>query len=130
MAFGIARNYRKITSLGGLFFILQLMGVLAFSADNFIIARILGVADVTVFSIPQRMFAVIATIVTMLDDASLAGLWLRPSLAEICVGFGTPSRALSWEYSRSPPSFPGLLLLFSNKLLLWWVGPAFILLSF
>ena len=57
---------RKITSLGGLFFTLQLMGAIAYSADNFIIARILGVADVTVFSIPQRMFAVITTIVTML----------------------------------------------------------------
>ena len=57
---------KKIASLGGLFFVLQLVAAVSFSTDNFIIARILGVADVTVFSIPQRIFAVIATVVTML----------------------------------------------------------------
>lgn len=114
---------QKIASLGGLFFVLQLMGVLAFSADNFIIARILGVADVTVFSIPQRMFAVIAVVVTMLmmplwpayGEAMSRGdmHWVRRTLSRTMLGVFVFTTVVS-----------GLLLLLSNKLLLWWVGPS------
>ena len=112
----------QIASLGGLFFVLQLMGVLAYSADNFIIARILGVADVTVFSIPQRMFAVIATIVTMLmmplwpayGEAMSRGdmHWVRRTLSRTMLGVFAFTTLVS-----------AVLLLLSNKLLLWWVGP-------
>ena len=112
----------QIASLGGLFFILQLVVAVSYSADNFIIARILGVADVTVFSIPQRMFAVIATIVTML----MMPLW--PAYAE-AISRGdmhwvrhTLSRTLLGVFAFTT-LVSGLLLLFSNKLLLWWVGP-------
>jgi O-antigen/teichoic acid export membrane protein len=113
---------KKIASLGGLFFVLQLVVAVSFSADNFIIARILGVADVTVFSIPQRMFAVIATVVTML----MMPLW--PAYAE-AISRGdmhwvrhTLSRTLLGVFAFTT-LVSGLLLLFSNKLLLWWVGP-------
>ena len=112
----------KIASLGGLFFLLQLVVAISYSADNFIIARILGVADVTVFSIPQRMFAVIATIVTMLmmplwpayaEAISRGDMhWVRHTLSRTLLGVFAFTTVVS-----------GLLLLFANKLLLWWVGP-------
>jgi O-antigen/teichoic acid export membrane protein len=117
------RTIEKIASLGGLFFVLQLVVAVSYSADNFIIARILGVADVTVFSIPQRMFAVIATIVTMLmmplwpayGEAISRGdmHWVRQTLARTLLGVFAFTTIVS-----------AAILLFSNKLLLWWVGPS------
>ncbi|MGC1781923.1 MAG: oligosaccharide flippase family protein [Acidobacteriaceae bacterium] len=113
----------KIASLGGLFFVLQLVAAVSYSADNFIIARILGVADVTIFSIPQRMFAVIATIVTMLmmplwpayGEAISRGdvHWVRQTLARTLLGVFAFTTVVS-----------AAMLVFSNKLLLWWVGPS------
>ena len=112
----------KITRLGGMFFVLQLVVAVSYSADNFIIARILGVADVTVFSIPQRMFAVITTIVTMLmmplwpayGEAISRGdmHWVRHTLTRTLLGVFAFTSIVS-----------ATLLVFSNKLLLWWVGP-------
>jgi O-antigen/teichoic acid export membrane protein len=112
---------RKIASLGGLFFVLQLVVAVSYSADNFIIARILGVADVTVFSIPQRMFAVITTIVTMLmmplwpayGEAISRGdmHWVRHTLSRTLLSVFAFTTVVST-----------VLLLFSNRLLFWWVG--------
>ena len=112
----------KITRLGGMFFVLQVGVAVSYSADNFIIARILGVADVTVFSIPQRMFSVITTVVTMLmtplwpayAEAISRGdmLWVRHTLTRTLLGVFAFTSIVS-----------AALLLFSSKLLLWWVGP-------
>ncbi len=112
----------KITRLGGMFFVLQLVVAVSYSADNFIIARILGVADVTVFSIPQRMFSVITVVVTMLmmplwpayGEAISRGdmLWVRHTLTRTLLGVFAFTSIVS-----------ATLLVFSNKLLLWWVGP-------
>ncbi|MGH9618067.1 MAG: lipopolysaccharide biosynthesis protein, partial [Acidobacteriaceae bacterium] len=114
---------QKITRLGGLFFVLQVVAAASYSADNFIIARILGVADVTVFSIPQRMFAVIATIVTMLmmplwpayGEAMSRGdmHWVRQTLARTLLGVFAFTTVIA-----------AAILVFSNQLLLWWVGPS------
>ena len=62
---------RQIVKLGGLFFLLQVVVGISFSADNFIIARTLGAASVPEYSIPQRMFALIA----MLSNMFVAPLW-------------------------------------------------------
>ena len=56
----------KIARLGGLFFVLQLGVAVAFSADNFVIARTLGAVHVPEYSIPQRLFGFISMIVAML----------------------------------------------------------------
>src|SRR5271170_1232273 len=61
----------QVARLGGLFFILQVVVGIAFSADNFIIARTLGAANVPEYSIPQRMFALI----TMMSGMLVAPLW-------------------------------------------------------
>jgi O-antigen/teichoic acid export membrane protein len=61
----------RIASLGGQFFILQLVIAIAISADNLIIARVLGAVNVPEYAIPQRMFSLISLISSML----VAPLW-------------------------------------------------------
>jgi O-antigen/teichoic acid export membrane protein len=122
----------EIVKLGGLFFVLQLVGSIAFSADNFIIARTLGAVNVPEYSIPQRMFTMISMISGMLvtplwpayREAISRGhmQWVRHTLRKsMLLVFGATSAA----------SF--LLLLSSHTLLRWWVGsrihPPFILLA-
>jgi O-antigen/teichoic acid export membrane protein len=116
------RTISQIAKLGGLFFVLQLVVAVSYSADNFIIARILGVADVTVFSIPQRMFSMITVVVTMLmmplwpayGEAISRGdmLWVRHTLSRTLLGVFVLTTVVS-----------AILLLLSNKILFWWVGP-------
>jgi O-antigen/teichoic acid export membrane protein len=111
-----------IAKLGGLFFILQLVMAVSYSADNFIIARVLDVRSVTVFSIPQRMFSAVTILITMLamplwpayGEAISRGdmPWVRQTLVRSLIGvfaFATIASAI--------------LISFSNKLILWWVGP-------
>ena len=112
----------QITRLGGLFFILQLVAAISYSADNFVVARTLGAADVTMFSIPQRLFTVIAIPVTMFlvpfwpayGEASSRGdlSWIRRTLVRTLLSvFALTSIASA------------ALLLASNRIIFWWVGP-------
>ena len=119
----VSRKYiAQIAKLGGLFFVLQVVVAMSYSADNFIVARTLGVAEVTLFSIPQRMFSFIALLVAML----MAPLW--PAYAE-AISRGdttwvrrTLSRTLLGVFVLTTAASTVLLLL-SNRLILWWVGP-------
>jgi O-antigen/teichoic acid export membrane protein len=56
----------KIAKLGGLFFVLQVSVAVAFSSDNFLIARTMGAVHVPEYSIPQRLFGFISMTVAML----------------------------------------------------------------
>jgi O-antigen/teichoic acid export membrane protein len=112
----------RITKLGGLFFVLQSVAAISYSADNFIVARTLGAADVTMFSIPQRLFAIIAVPVTMFvapfwpayGEASSRGdiVWIRRTLV----------RTLLVVFATTSVACVGLLLA-SNRIIVWWVGP-------
>ena len=66
----------KVGRLGVLFFVLQLVVALAFSSDNFIVARVLGPEAATQYAIPQRMFMLVSVMLAML----MAPLW--PAYAE------------------------------------------------
>jgi len=128
----VSRNtISQIARLGGLFFVLQLVVAVSFSADNFIIARMLGAVSVPEYSIPQRMFALITMMSSMLvaplwpayGEAFSRGdiKWVRHTLRKsLLIVFGAASVASC------------LLLLLSHKLLHWWVGsrihPPFMLL--
>ncbi len=50
-------------SLGLLFFIVQVAGVLAYQTDNLVIAGVMGVAAVTQFAVPMQLFMLIPTVV-------------------------------------------------------------------
>ena len=56
---------------GGMFFLLQLIGAVAFGADAMIIAQIAGASTVMQYAVPERMFAIISMVVAM----ALAPLW-------------------------------------------------------
>jgi O-antigen/teichoic acid export membrane protein len=113
----------QIAHLGSLFFVLQAAGAIAFSADNFILARIFGAAAVPDYAIPQRMFALVSTMVAMF------ALPLWPA-------YGEASSRGDMEWVRKTVkhsllvvlliSSGGviLLLLFARKLILLWAGPS------
>jgi O-antigen/teichoic acid export membrane protein len=112
----------EIARLGGLFFVLQIVVAVSFSADNFIIARTLGAVNVPEYSIPQRMF----TLVTMMSGMLVAPLW--PAYGE-AISRGD----IAWVRSTLVRSLlvvlavtstvSGILLIMSHKLIYWWVGP-------
>lgn len=56
---------RKIFRLGIMFFILQCAAVLGYTSDNIVIAQILGETAVSSYSIPQKLFSFVATLVGM-----------------------------------------------------------------
>jgi O-antigen/teichoic acid export membrane protein len=121
----------QIAKLGGLFFVLQVVAAVSYSADNFIIARTLGAVNVPEYSIPQRMFALI----TMMSSMLIAPLW--PAYGE-AISRGdirwvrhALGRSLLFVLAASCAA-SSLLLLFAPRLIYWWVGsrihPPFLLL--
>jgi O-antigen/teichoic acid export membrane protein len=121
----------QIARLGGLFFVLQAVVAISYSADNFIIARILGAANVPEYSIPQRMFALVATMSSML----VAPFW--PAYGEAVsrgdIGWVNQTLRNSLLIVLGGSSFASLCILaLSHRLLSWWVGsrvhPPFVLL--
>lgn len=110
-----------IAKLGGLFFVLQLVTAISFSADNFIVARVLGAVNVPEYSIPQRMFSMIAMISSML----VAPLW--PAYGEAISRGDMPwvrrtLRGSLLTVLAVTTVASAALLLASRTLLHWWVG--------
>lgn len=111
----------QIARLGGLFFVLQVVVAVSYSADNFIIARTLGAVNVPEYSIPQRMFA----LVTMMSAMLVAPLW--PAYGE-AISRGD----IAWVRRTLRVSLLAVLalasaasatlLLLSQRLIHWWVG--------
>jgi O-antigen/teichoic acid export membrane protein len=121
----------QVTKLGGLFFVLQVAAALSISADNFIIARMLGAVNVPEYSIPQRMFGVLSMLFAMF----LAPFWPAYGEAVSRGDMGWVRRTLGRSLLRVlPVSFmaSALLLLIAPKLIDLWVGhrihPPFLLL--
>lgn len=121
----------QIVRLGGLFFVLQVVVAVSYSADNFIIARTLGALNVPEYSIPQRMFSLIATMSSML----VAPFWPAYGEAVSRGDIGWVRRTLRNSLlvvlaGSSVASF--VVLALSHPILRWWVGsrvhPPFVLL--
>jgi O-antigen/teichoic acid export membrane protein len=53
---------RQLLSLGLLFFIVQVAGVVGYQTDNIVIARIVDAAAVTQFAVPMRLFMLIPAV--------------------------------------------------------------------
>ena len=111
----------RIAKLGGLFFVLQAVVAVSFSADNFIIARTLGAVNVPEYSIPQRMFSLI----TMISGMLVAPLW--PAYGEAIsrgdIGWvrHTLKKSLLMVFVVTSAASCALLLL-SDWLIHLWVG--------
>ena len=67
---------RQLTSLGGMFFVIQIAALVLFQTDNLIIAHYLGAAAVTPYSVTWRLFTFTALF------QSLAGPSYWPAYAE------------------------------------------------
>jgi O-antigen/teichoic acid export membrane protein len=65
---------RKILNLSFMFLLMQLSIALAFSADNLIIAQILGADAVTQFGVPQRLFGLLSLSGRSGFDTFVAGI--------------------------------------------------------
>jgi O-antigen/teichoic acid export membrane protein len=121
----------RMVRLGCLFFTLQLVIAISFSADNFIIARTLGAVNVPEYAIPQRMFAIAGMLLANL----IAPLW--PAYGEAIsrghIGWIrlTLRRSMLLVLSVSFVASSSLLIL-APRLIHWWVGsrihPPFLLL--
>jgi O-antigen/teichoic acid export membrane protein len=62
------RRMRELLSLGGLFFLVTLVMVLADNADPLIIAHVLGLGAVTTYAVPARVFGQIGALVTLVNQ--------------------------------------------------------------
>lgn len=123
---------RKIARIGFLFFVLQAAVAIAYSSDNFVVARMLGPEAVTCYAVTAKMFSLISLGLSMFlaplwpayGEAIARGdlLWVRRTLikslttavtlaafaALILVALG-PSILRLWVHRPISPSF--LLLL-------------------
>ncbi len=61
----------KIFKLGLLFFILQFAGAVAYTSDNIVITRVMGVAAVAIYAIPQKFFS----FVSLLFNVGMTPMW-------------------------------------------------------
>jgi O-antigen/teichoic acid export membrane protein len=68
----VTRSAMSVTSkTGGMFFAVQIVGAVAYGADTFIVAQVAGAAMVAQYSVPERLFALISMVVSIV----LAPLW-------------------------------------------------------
>jgi len=113
----------QIAGLGGLFFVLQMVVAISFSADNFIIARTLGAVNVPEYSIPQRMFSIIAVVTSMLVTPLWPAYGEAVSRGDMAWVRRTLSYTLLAVFALTSVASAALVLL-SNRILLLWVGPS------
>ena len=121
----------QVVRLGLLFFILQLATSIAFSADNFIIARTLGAVRVPEYAIPQRMFALISMMCAMLVTPLWPAYGEAVSRGDFAWVRHTLRRSILGVFAASTIAATTLLLL-SHRILSVWVSgrvkPSFALL--
>lgn len=88
---------RSLMSLGIMFFLIQVSGMVMYATDNFIINKLLGSETVTVYSISYKYFSVIsilfaiinAPLWTMYVDAYASGdfFWVKKNLQKMVLVF-------------------------------------------
>lgn len=117
---GVSKN---LVHLGGLFFVLQLSGAIGYSSDNIVLARIMGPEAVAQYSVPCRLFSLVAIacsfLVTPLWPAYGEALerhdhpWIRRTLLRSLIFVTGLSVVLS-----------SALVVFGSRIIRLWVGPS------
>jgi O-antigen/teichoic acid export membrane protein len=112
----------RIARVGLLFFGLQIAMAVAFTSDNIIIAQILGAEAVTDYAVPEKMFSLIAVIVSMVlfplwpayGEAIARGdqNWVRQTLLRSLTAAIATTTVLSL-----------ILVTFGARLIALWTGP-------
>jgi O-antigen/teichoic acid export membrane protein len=112
----------RILTFGTLFFILQLVAAVAFSADNIIVARTLGASSVPEYSIPQRLFSLISMMVVMMVTPLWPAYGEAISRGDIPWVRRTLGRSLVLVFGFATVASMAMLLI-AHRLLGWWIGP-------
>ncbi len=112
---------REIFRVGLLFLVLQLVVAVAYSSDGFVIAQVLGPEAVVQHAVPDKMFSVVASVLSMM----LAPLW--PAYGEAIARGDTDwvQRTLvrSLKVAALAACLMSLTLVWSGEALLrLWVG--------
>jgi O-antigen/teichoic acid export membrane protein len=71
MALASREALRSVVSIGLLFFTIQLIGSIKYGSDTLMLAQLKGAASVAQYAVPERLFSVIAMVITMVT----APLW-------------------------------------------------------
>ncbi len=120
-----------IASVGGMFFVVQIAGLLIFQSNNLIIAHYLGVSEVTPYSVAYRLF----TYTVLLQTLIVPTLW--PAFGEALARGDTSwiSRTLRLNLILSPliaAAFAVPLVVLGRQIIRVWAGseavPSFTLL--
>ncbi len=116
------RSATRLTSAGGLLFVIQIAALILFNTDNLIIARVLGAAHVTPYSVTWTLF----TIPTLLITLIFPYLW--PAYAEALAR--RDARWVARTFRLSLLGGTGVtvamvvpLVLLGNWIIRVWVGP-------
>jgi O-antigen/teichoic acid export membrane protein len=116
---GAAASY--VANMGFLFFVLQIVGTLAYASDNLIVAQLYGAAAVAQYAVADKMFSVIPILASMV----IMPLW--PAYGEAATRgdypwiWGTLKRSVA--ISTSLTLFGSLILVLAGpSLVRLWVG--------
>lgn len=106
---------------GGMFFMVQIVVAIAYGLDTMIIAQVAGAAAVAQYAVPDRLFALITTVVTM----ALTPLW--PAYGEaIARGDGPWVKRTFYRTLRVAALFSTamslVLILGGQTIIHYWVG--------
>lgn len=110
-----------IANFGTLFFVLQLVVAVSYSADGLIIARVLGAASIPDYAIPQRMFSLISVLVAILVTPLWPAYGEAISRGDVSWVRRTFARSLLFVLASASVASVTLLLI-AHRILGWWVG--------
>lgn len=112
---------KNLASVGLIFFLLQFFTVLGNSADNIVIAQVLGASAVAVYAVTKKLF-----MVTQINQFVIQPLW--PAFGEAMARKHykwaklTLNRTLKFSLSTGMiAAFP--LLIFGKPIISFWIGP-------
>lgn len=117
------RMIGRMARIGLLFFLLQLIISVAFASDNIIIAQLLGASAVATYAVPEKMFALITSLIVLAvnplwpayTEAIARGddKWVRTTLKR-SMYFAILAAAICGTF----------LVIFGREIMALWVGPA------
>ncbi len=114
---------RKVLSTGLLFFVLEVVGALAFASDNLVIAQVLGASAVTLYAVPMKLYQMLESVLGVVLNplwpaygeaaARQDNSWIRKTFGK-SLGFSALFSALGSL----------ILVVFGSQIVELWTGSA------
>jgi O-antigen/teichoic acid export membrane protein len=117
------RQIGKLSKVSGLFFVLQISGLIAFQSDNLVIAHYLGANEVGVYAVTLKLFSIPAILVSFYLNAIWPAYTEANSRGDkewVLIAF---YRALRFSAIIIIP-MSSIILIFGKWLIEKWVGPS------